>query len=214
MAPPAVVTTRDRRAVAPSRRACVSCQRAEPSGLGSSGSGTRTPIGGFRDRCPAVGRSQNGWCARWELNPVRSVKSRLHCLCATRAQVVEPEGLEPSPHRLKAECAAVTPQLRNHVRAVRFSSRSLLSLFMVTCRGVEPSLPLGNRFTGGRAHRSATQARNSKAPPDSSSGGASTCQGGEGARPTSNPHRNCRWQTNAREPLSVAAWLVFSAFRT
>lgn len=63
-----------------------------------SGCRTRTCVAGFRDRCPATGRPRNG--------------------------PVDPEGFEPSPRRLRAECAAVTPRIRPSVRRQELGPRS------------------------------------------------------------------------------------------
>jgi hypothetical protein len=48
---------------------------------------------------------------------------------------VSPEGFEPSPHRVKAECATVTPRAQNELRGRAFES---LLLHHVGAFGIEP----------------------------------------------------------------------------
>ena len=90
--------------------------------------------------------------ARRESNPrlalIRSLLSPLSYEPSVRTESITsvgPEGIEPSPARLKVCCAAFTPRPRNLIRAVRFNRSVVISHLLrqsaVARGGVEPPLP-------------------------------------------------------------------------
>jgi hypothetical protein len=91
------------------RRLASSCQRAVPPCRGQTNPCTRAASrpGGFggRDRYPGEGRGLSPALPESEVSvlPLDDPESKTDC--------VGPEGIEPSPHRVRAGCAAATPRV-------------------------------------------------------------------------------------------------------